>query len=75
MHTTKFSWMIDRLAPPPVTPAKPMRLRTVRARNGHGYTVETRHYTDGDVAMRKLECDWSGLEVVDDDHLAHLPQP
>ena len=49
-----------------------MRERCVVVRNRHGYTITTRHYTDGDVALRHAECAAAGLEVIDDDHPLHL---
>ena len=56
MHTTKFYWMLDHVDPAPDRPRRPMRERCVVVRNRHGYTITTRHYTDGDVALRHAEC-------------------
>ena len=72
MHTSKFKWMIDRVELKPPKPAKPMRLQLVRARNCHGFTIETRHYSSGEVALRHAECAAAGLELVKDDHSLHL---
>ena len=72
MHTTKFYWMLDHVPPAPGRPRRPMRERCVVVRNRHGYTITTRHYTDGDVALRHAECAAAGLEVIDDDHPLHL---
>lgn len=63
MNATRFSWMVE--TPPPPIVREPMRLRLVRARNCHGFTIETRHYTDGEAALRRRECAWSGLEVIE----------
>ena len=69
MKTAHFSWMLDHVDPAPDQPRRPMRARNVTARNRHGYTITTRHYTDGDVALRHAECAAAGLEVIEPSEL------
>ena len=70
MHTTKFYWMLDHVDPAPDRPRRPMRERCVVVRNRHGYTITTRHYTDGDVGLRYADarhvcdCGRPGAHVV-----------
>lgn len=64
MNATRFYWMVE--TPPPPVPREPMRLRRVRARNRYGFTIETRHYSEGEARIRRAECIATGLSVIEE---------
>lgn len=64
MNTTRFYWMTEHQPPAPIR--EHMRLRHVRARNRHGFTIETRHYTAAEARIRRDECTAAGLTLIEE---------